>query len=139
MAITIHVSFSAKSRTSLALVRNLLHTGNYNISRSCTVFRLNIICGRPHNQCGKQIHIPWEYYNKHSTFNVEIPSWCEECNWCFYRLKDRVLPQGGLKKCTKMVVYYVCVMTCLLYSCETLVVYLRHLDVLERFQQYCLR
>lgn len=42
-----------------------------------------------------------------------------------FRLKDRVLSQGGHKKCTKIVVYYVCMMTWLLYSCKIWVVYLR--------------
>ena len=41
--------------------------------------------------------------------------------------------------CTKLEVYNACVLTCLLYSCETWVVYRRHLKQLERFHQRCLR
>ena len=47
--------------------------------------------------------------------------------------------QRGLKKSTKLEVYNACVLTCLLYSCETWVVYRRHLKQLERFHQRCLR
>ena len=35
--------------------------------------------------------------------------------------------------------YNACVLTCLLYPCETLVLYRRHLKQLERFHQRCLR
>ena len=46
--------------------------------------------------------------------------------------------QSGLKKSTKFEVYNAYVLTCLLYSCETWVVYQRHLKHLERFRQRCL-
>ena len=47
--------------------------------------------------------------------------------------------QRGLKKSTQLEVYNACVLTCLLYSCETWVVYRRHLKQLERFHQRCPR
>ena len=46
--------------------------------------------------------------------------------------------QKGLKKSTKLEVYNACVLTCLLYSCETWVMYRRYLKHLERFHQRCL-
>ena len=45
----------------------------------------------------------------------------------------------GLKKCTKLEVYNASVLTCLVYSCETWVVYRRRLKQLERFHQRYLR
>ena len=62
---------------------------------------------------------------------------------CIHRnyvvMKHRVWSQRGLKKSTKLEVYNACVLTCLLYSCETWVVYRRHLKQLERFRLRCLR
>ena len=45
----------------------------------------------------------------------------------------------GTEKSTKLEVYSACVLTCLLYSCETWVVYRRHLKHLECFHERCLR
>ena len=77
--------------------------------------------------------------NRFCSLDDEIALRLKKATGAFSALKHRVWSQRGLKKSTKLVVYSACVLTCLLYSCETWVVYRRHLKQLERFHQRCLR
>ena len=77
--------------------------------------------------------------NRFCSLDDEIALRLKKATGAFSALKHRVWSQRGLKKSTKLEVYNACVLTCLLYSCETWVVYRRHLKQLERFHQRCLR
>ena len=77
--------------------------------------------------------------NRFCSLDDEIALRLKKAMGAFSALKYRVWPQRGLKKSTKLEVYNACVLACLLYSCETWVVYRRHLKQLERFHQRCLR
>ena len=76
--------------------------------------------------------------NRFCSLDDEIALRLKKATGAFSALKHRVRSQRGLKKSTKPEVYNACVLTCLLYSCETWVVYRRHLKQLERFHQRCL-
>ena len=73
--------------------------------------------------------------NRFCSLDDEIALRLKKATGAFSALKHRVWSQKGLKKSTKLVVNSACVLTCLLYSCETWVVYRRHLKQLERFHQ----
>ena len=57
----------------------------------------------------------------------------------FGALEKRVWSDRGITLKTKLSVYESCVLTALLYSSETWTTYRRHIQVLERFHQKCLR
>ena len=57
----------------------------------------------------------------------------------FGALEKRVWSDRGITMKTKLSVYESCVLTALLYSSETWTTYRRHIQVLERFHQKCLR
>ena len=57
----------------------------------------------------------------------------------FGALEKRVWSDRGITIKTKLSVYESCVLTSLLYSSETWTTYRRHIQVLERFHQKCLR
>ena len=57
----------------------------------------------------------------------------------FGKLEDRVWSDHDLTLSTKLSVYDACVVTSLLFACETWTTYRRHLKILERFHQNCLR
>ena len=73
--------------------------------------------------------------NRFCSLGNEIALRLEKAAGAFSALKDRVWLQRGLKKTTKLEVYNACVLTCLLYACETLVVYRRHLKHPEQKKQ----
>ena len=73
--------------------------------------------------------------NRFCSLGSEIALRLEKAAGAFSALKDRVWLQRGLKKTTKLEVYNACVLTCLLYACETLVVYRRHLKHPEQKKQ----
>ena len=73
--------------------------------------------------------------NRFCSLDDEIALRLKKATGAFSVLKRRVWSQRGLKKSTKLEVYNPCVLTCLLYSCETWVVYRRHLKQLERFHR----
>ena len=77
--------------------------------------------------------------NRFCSLDDEIALRLRKATGAFSALKHRVWLQRGLKKSTKLEVYNAYLLTCLLYSCETWVVYRRHLKQLERFHQRCLR
>ena len=62
-----------------------------------------------------------------------------KANSAFGRLYKRVWNCHNLKKDTKVCVYRAVVLTTLLYGAESWVTYRRHISLLERFHQRCLR
>ena len=69
----------------------------------------------------------------------EVEARIEKASSAFGRLEDRAWSKRGIKIPTKVGIYRTAVLSTLLYACGTWVVYSRHLKVLERFHQYCLR
>ena len=57
----------------------------------------------------------------------------------FGRLRERVFAERSLRKDTKLLVYKAVVLPSLLYGSETWTTYRRHLNVLEKYHQRCLR
>ena len=77
--------------------------------------------------------------NRFCSLDDEIALPLKKATGAFSAVTHRVWSQRGLKTSTKLEVHNACVLTCLLYSCETWVVYRRYLKQLERFHQCCLR
>ena len=69
----------------------------------------------------------------------EISLRLEKATKSFGQFEKRVWSQRGIKVHTKLAVYQASVLSVLLYASETWVVYRRHIKVLERFHQRCLR
>ena len=69
----------------------------------------------------------------------EIDNRLAKANSAFGRLYKRVWHNFNLKRVTKISVYRAVVLTTLLYGAESWVIYSRHLRLLERFHQRCLR
>jgi hypothetical protein len=69
----------------------------------------------------------------------EIDNRLAKASATFGRLRDRVWQNKNLKNSTKIQVYRAVVLTTLLYGCESWVVYRRHVGLLERYHQRCLR
>ena len=57
----------------------------------------------------------------------------------FGRLRERVFAERSLRKDTKLLVYKAVVLPSLLYGSETWTTFRRHLNVLEKYHQRCLR
>ena len=72
-------------------------------------------------------------------FDREVDNRLAKSNSAFGRLYKRVWKNKHLKKGTKIRVYRAVVLTTLLYGSESWVTYRRHLRLLERFHQRCLR
>jgi exonuclease III len=69
----------------------------------------------------------------------EIDNRLSKANSAFGRLYKRVWRNPKLKRVTKINVYRAVVLSTLLYGAESWVTYSRHLRLLERFNQRCLR
>ena len=69
----------------------------------------------------------------------EISNRLAKANNAFGGLYRRVWSNRNLKKRTKIMVYKAVILTTLLYGAESWVFYRRHLQILERFHQRCLR
>ena len=159
--------FAAQTKVLLALVRDLLYADDCNLathtesdmqcfmdrlSKACREFGITIsldkalVMFQPASGTayiepsiytdGKKLKVVDKFTYLGSTIN----RFCSlDEQWeLSSTLKDCVWSQRGLKS-TKLEVYNACVLTCLLYSCETWVVCRRHLKHLERFHQSCLR
>ena len=72
-------------------------------------------------------------------FDREVDNRLAKSNSAFSRLYNIVWKNKHLKKGTKISVYRAVVLTTLLYGSESWVTYRRHLRLLERFHQRCLR
>lgn len=69
----------------------------------------------------------------------EIDNRLAKANSAFGRLRTRVWQNRNIKNTTKILLYRAVVLSTLLYGSESWVIYRRHLKLLERFHQRCLR
>lgn len=77
--------------------------------------------------------------SRDGSLDSEIDLRLGKASTAFGTLQKRVWSDRDLALSTKLCVYDACVVTSLLYSCETWTPYRRHLKTLERFHQTCLR
>ena len=77
--------------------------------------------------------------SKDGSLDSEVQLRIQKASKAFGKLENRVWADKGITKHTKLSVYGSCVLTTLLYSSETWTTYRRHIQVLERFHQKCLR
>ena len=86
-------------------------------------------------------HFP--YLGSHLSSNVDIQVEVQyrlKCAGAAYgRLRHRVFQNRDIRTDTKMAVYKAVVLPTLLYASETWTTYRRHLKILEKFHQRCLR
>nr|XP_060641420.1 uncharacterized protein LOC132781299 [Anolis sagrei ordinatus] len=80
----------------------------------------------------------FRYLGSHLSTKVNIDTKIQH-RAAFFRLKHRVFEDWDIHRDTKMLVYKVIVLPILQYACETWTVYRRHMQLLERFHQRCLR
>ena len=77
--------------------------------------------------------------SRDGTLDAEITHRIEKASIAFGRLEERVWSDRDLKNETKIVVYVACVLSALLYAAEAWTALRRHITLLERFHQQCLR
>ena len=77
--------------------------------------------------------------NRFATLDDEITARIQKAALAFKSLEDRAWSKRSIKKSTKVKIYSACVLTALLYACETWSAYKKHVRILERFHQRCLR
>ena len=77
--------------------------------------------------------------SRDGTLDAEINQRIAKASVAFGKLEDRVWSDRGITINTKLSVYKACVLTALLYGSETWTTYRRHLKLLEKFHQNCLR
>ena len=77
--------------------------------------------------------------NNSCTLNDEILARIQKATDAFRALEARCWKKRSIKLTTKIKVYSACVLSSLLYSCETWALYKKHLKILERFHQRSLR
>eukprot|EP00794_Sanderia_malayensis_P008297 gene8297-9180_t len=73
------------------------------------------------------------------TLDAEITLRFEKASIVFSKLEERVWSDRDLKTETKIVIYIACVLSVLLYAAEGWNAMRRHVKLLERFHQQCLR
>ena len=76
---------------------------------------------------------------KDGSLDEEIHLRIQKASVAFGRLEKRVWAARDITIHTKVCVYKACVLTALLYASETWTLLRKHLKILERFQQKCLR
>lgn len=69
----------------------------------------------------------------------EVMQRIRKASVAFGRLTKRLWKDRGIRLSTKIAVYKAVVLSTLLYCCETWTTYRRHIQLLEQFQQRCLR
>ena len=77
--------------------------------------------------------------SKTGSLDEEINLRIQKASISFGKLHERVWSQHNISLATKLEVYNACVLTSLLYASETWTTYRRHIKLLERFHQNCLR
>ena len=77
--------------------------------------------------------------SRDGSLDAEISYRVQKASVAFGLLESRVWADRGISRRAKIKVYEACVLTALLYSSETWTTYRRHIRVLERFHQGCLR
>ncbi|KAL8612753.1 hypothetical protein ACOMHN_033752 [Nucella lapillus] len=78
-------------------------------------------------------------HSSSNSLDKEISNCIAKASASYRRLHKRVCNERGLKLETKCAVYRAVVLTALLYGCESLTVYRRHVKLLDQFHQRCLR
>lgn len=74
-----------------------------------------------------------------ASLDTEISMRLKKAGSAFGRLWKRVWKQGDITRTTKIAVYKACILSILLYACQTWNMYQRHLQRLESFHHRCLR
>ena len=77
--------------------------------------------------------------SRDGTLDAEINQRIAKASTAFGKLEKRVWSDRGITKNTKLSIYEACVLTALLYGSETWSTYRRHVKLLERFHQKCIR
>ena len=77
--------------------------------------------------------------SRDGTLDAEINQRIAKANTAFGKLEKRVWSDRGITTNTKLSVYEACVLTALLYGSETWTTYRRHVKLLDRFHQNCIR
>jgi len=77
--------------------------------------------------------------NMTGTLDDEICFRISKASDAFGKLNRRLWICRGISVATKVKVYVACILSALLYACETWTTYKKHLKRLERFHQQCLR
>ena len=77
--------------------------------------------------------------SRDGSLDAKIHLRIQKASVAFGKLRERVWADRHITYNTKISVYRSCVITALLYSSETWTVHRRHLKLLERFHQKCLR
>ena len=77
--------------------------------------------------------------SRDGSLDAEIYSRIQKACVAFGKLENRVWSDRGITNNTKINVYKACVLTSLLFSSETWTTHRRHIKLLERFHQKCLR
>jgi hypothetical protein len=77
--------------------------------------------------------------SRDGTLDAEINQRIAKASTAFGKLEKRVWSDRGITTNTKLSVYEACVLTALLYGSETWTTYRRHVKLLERFHQNCIR
>jgi hypothetical protein len=73
------------------------------------------------------------------TLDKEISSRLQKAGAAYGKLCKRVWKPSGITVQTKIAVYRACILSILLYGCQTWNTYKKHVDRLERFNARCLR
>lgn len=73
------------------------------------------------------------------TIDKELNTRIAKASSAFGKLRKRLWQNHNIKTDTKMAVYRAIVLSTLLYGSETWTIYKRHIRLLDRFHQYCLR
>ncbi|KAI8516013.1 hypothetical protein Bbelb_068260 [Branchiostoma belcheri] len=73
------------------------------------------------------------------SLDAEVTQRIGKASVAFGRLTKRLWQEHGIRLSTKIAVYIAVVLSTLLYCCETWTTYRRHIQLLEQFQQRCLR
>ena len=131
------------------------------LSKSCTSFGLTISIqktevmyqpapGKPYTEPsilveGKRLKVVDQFtylgstLNRFCTLDNEVFTRIQKATDAFRALEDRMWNKHSIKQTTKIKVYMACVLSALLYACETWVPYKQHIKTLERFHQRSLR
>lgn len=77
--------------------------------------------------------------NRFCNLDNEIVNRIQKATAAFRALEDRVWKKHSIKLCTKIKVYVACILSALLYACETWAPSMNNIKSLERFHQRSLR
>ena len=78
-------------------------------------------------------------FSREANIDVEVNNRLSKANSAFGRLRKKVWDRRGISQFTKLTVYAAAMLTVLLYTCESLTMYIRHGRKLNHFGTKCLR